>query len=121
MKKNLLLIAVICFVLPVLGQNNFNEIKGKWSYSVDAGGTYMTGVFHFFENNGTLTGEIQSAEGYVIPFSKVEQKEENVFYLEAKTEYDLYKITVKINDDKFSGTGTSYQGEAPITGERKKE
>jgi hypothetical protein len=38
--------------------------------------------------------------------------------MEIKTESDLIKVTVKVDGKKFKGTGSSYQGEAPITGEK---
>lgn len=76
----------------------------------------MTGVFKFVEKEGKLTGEVLTNEGYTIPFTKIEIKEENQLYLELKTDSDLIKVTVKVEGKTFKGTGTSYQGEAPITG-----
>ncbi len=120
MKKILILVFFLSFTLAGLAQNKPGQIIGNWKYSVDAGGMYLTGVFHFFEKEGKLTGEILSDDGYTIPMTKIEQKEPNKFYLEAATDYDTYKITLNFEGDKFSGTGTSYDGDAPITGERKK-
>jgi hypothetical protein len=119
MKKILFLVMFAAFAFSGFTQNDSEPIQGKWSYSVDAGGTILTGVFHFFEKEGQLTGEILSDDGYTIPFSKLEQKEPNKYYMEAKTDTDLIQITLNFNNDKYSGMASSYQGEAPISGERK--
>ena len=44
--------------------------------------------------------------------------DENKLNLEAKTDYEVYKISVIITGDKFSGTVSSSQVEAPISGEK---
>ena len=76
----------------------------------------MTGVFKFVENEGKLTGDVITSDGYTIPITKIEIKEENNLYLEIQTDNDLIKVSVKIDGNNFKGTGTSYQGEAPISG-----
>ena len=119
MKKIFALLFLVSFALTGFSQENTKKILGKWTYTVDADGTIMTGDLHFFEKDGQMTGEILSNEGYIIPFTKLEQKEANQYYMEAKTESDLIKITLNFEGDKYTGMGASYQGEAPITGERK--
>ncbi|QGY42973.1 hypothetical protein GM418_04660 [Maribellus comscasis] len=117
MKKIFISLFFVVITFCGFSQNTSKQILGKWSYSVDAGGTILTGVFHFYEKDGQLAGEILSDDGYKIPFTKLEQKEANQFYFEAKTDYDLYKITLNFEREKFSGS--SYEGDAPITGKRK--
>ena len=76
----------------------------------------MTGVFKFVETDGKLSGDVITNDGYTIPITKIEIKEDNNLYLEIQTDSDVIKVSVKIDGNNFKGTGTSYQGEAPITG-----
>lgn len=115
----------LLFVLFILGisLSGFAELKpkqmvGKWKYEVDTGGQYMTGSFKFVEKDGKLTGQILSDDGYTLTFSKIELKADNKVHLEAKTEYDLVKIDVKFDGDKFTGMAANSEGEAPITGKK---
>lgn len=119
MKKIFALIFIASIALTGFSQENSSQILGKWTYTVNADGTILSGDFHFFEKDGQLAGEILSNDGYTIPFTKIEQKEENKLYLEVRTESDLIKITLNFDGDEYKGTGSSYQGEAPITGKRK--
>ncbi len=121
MKKLILALFIIGISLSGYAGIKPKDVVGKWKYQVDTGGEYMTGLMKFTEKDGQLVGEVVSDDGYTFPFTKVEIKEENNLYLEAKTDYNHYKIDVKVDGNKFSGTGSSYEGEAPIKGEKVKE
>lgn len=116
MKKLFILLFVLGISSPIFAKLDSKQLTGIWKYSVVTDQGDMTGVFKFVENEGKLTGEVLTNEGYTIPFTKIEIKEENQLYLELKTESDLIKVTVKVEGKTFKGTGTSFQGEAPITG-----
>jgi hypothetical protein len=116
MKKLFILTFVMMLASPIFAQLDAKQVVGNWKYSVVTDQGEMTGVFKFIEKEGKLTGEVLTNEGYSIPFTKIEIKEGNQLYLELKTESDLIKVTVKVDGKNFKGTGTSYQGEAPITG-----
>ncbi|MEN8118280.1 MAG: hypothetical protein ABFS16_14940 [Bacteroidota bacterium] len=118
MKKLFFILVILGITLSGYADLKPKQIVGKWKYEVDAGGELLTGIFKFAEKEGKLVGEIISDDGYNIPFSKIECKEDNKLYMEAKTDYDLIKIDVKVDGDKFSGMGTNYEGEAPITGKK---
>ena len=118
MKKLLILFIAIVLSYPLFAQPDFKPVLGKWKYIVDTGGQgEMTGVFRISEVDGKLTGDA-TVENYTIPFTKIEFKEGNKLVIEMKTESDHYKVDVKVEGNKFSGMGSSYQGEAPIMGEK---
>ncbi len=118
MKKTAFLLFVLIFTFPALAQLKSDAVTGKWKYNVVTDQGDMTGIFRFAENEGKLSGEVITNEGYSIPFTKIELKENNILYLELKTESDLIKVTVKVEGKSFKGTGISYQGEAPVSGEK---
>ena len=118
MKKLIILLFVLGFSTSIFAQLKTKDVLGSWKYNVVTDQGDMTGTFKFVETDGKLSGNVITAEGYTIPFTKIELKPENVLYLELKTDSDLIKVTVTVDGKKFKGTGTSYQGEAPITGEK---
>ncbi|MGE0020212.1 MAG: hypothetical protein AB7S72_11140 [Draconibacterium sp.] len=120
MKKLFSFLFVLFIAIQLFAQPDTKEILGKWKYTVDTGGNLMTGVVRIAEVDGKLTGDA-TVEGYTIPFTKIEYKEDKKLVIEMKTEADEYKIDVKVDGNKFSGMGSSYQGEAPITGEKMPE
>jgi hypothetical protein len=116
MKKLFILMFVLGIASPIFAQLDSKQLVGNWKYSVVTDQGEMTGVFKFSENDGKLKGEIITTEGYNIPMSKIEIKAENNLYLEIQTDSDVIKVNVKVDGRNFKGTGSSYQGEAPITG-----
>lgn len=111
----LFLLGISTFVFAELKPK---DVVGKWKYNVDTGGEQLTGVFNFMEKDGNLAGEVISANGDKIPFTKIEIKNGNELYLELKTDYDLIKITFKVDGKKYSGMASNSEGEAPISGEK---
>ncbi len=118
MKKLLILIFAFVLSYPLFAQPDFKPVVGKWKYFVDTGGQGdMTGILRIAVVDGKLTGDA-TVENYTIPFTKIELKEGNKLLIEMKTDNDHYKVDVKVEGNKFSGMGSSYQGEAPISGEK---
>ncbi len=118
MKKLFILLFVLGFTSPIFAQLKSSEVAGSWKYNVVTDQGEMTGTFKFTENDGKLSGNVITNDGYTIPFTKIELKPENVLYLELKTDSDLIKVKVTVDGKKFMGTGSSSQGDAPITGEK---
>lgn len=118
MKKLFTLLFVIIIAVPSFAQLKSAQVVGNWKYKVVTDDAELTGVLKFTEKGGKLTGEVVTNESHIIPFTKIELKEANNLYLELKTETDLITLTVKVDGNTFSGTGTSSQGEAPITGKK---
>ena len=118
MKKLFILVFVLIVAIPTFAQLKSDQLVGDWKYKVVTDDAELTGVFKFTEKGGKLSGEVVTSESYIIPFTKIEIKEDNNLYLELKTESDLIKVSLKVDGNTFSGTGNSSQGEAPITGEK---
>ena len=118
MKKILAILFILGISTQVFAKLKPNQVVGKWNYTVVMDEGEMKGVFSFSEKEGKLAGEIITEEGYTFAFSKVEIKEDNTLYFEFTPEYDLIAITLKVDGEKFKGTGSSNGGEAPITGEK---
>lgn len=118
MKKLLSVLFILAISTQVFAKLKPNQVVGKWKYTVEMDQGELKGVFNFTEKEGKLTGEIVTEDGYNFPFSKVEIKEENTLYIEFTPEYDPIKITLKVEDNKFKGLGSSNNGEAPIVGEK---
>lgn len=118
MKKLFILLLVLGISTHIIAEIKSNQIIGKWKYTVIIDQGNLTGIFKFEENEGKLTGEIHTNEGRTIPFTKIKVKEENTLYLELHTDSDTIKVTLKVEGDKFNGTASSNQGEAPITGDK---
>jgi hypothetical protein len=118
MKKLFFLLFVLGFNSPIFAQLKTNEVVGSWKYKVIVDQGDMTGVFKLSETDGKISGNVVTNEGNSIPFTKVELQPENVLYMELKTDSDLIKVKVTVDGKKFKGTASSYQGEAPITGEK---
>jgi len=118
MKKLIVFLFVLGLSTSLFAKVTVKQVVGKWKYTVETPDGNMTGVFKFVETEGKLTGEVITDDGYMLPFSKIEIQEDDKLYLEVKTENDLIKVTVKIDGENFSGTGSSYNGDAPIKGKK---
>jgi hypothetical protein len=116
MKKLFILLFVLGIASPIFAQLDSKQLVGNWKYSVVTDQGEMTGVFKFIEKEEKLTGDVVTSDGYTIPITKIEIKAENNLYLEIQTDSDVIKVKVKVDGKNFKGTGSSYQGEAPITG-----
>lgn len=119
MKKVFAILILATLSFAVQAKLQPKDIVGKWKYTVDAGEEQFTGFFKFEMKEDKITGAIHSDQGTVIPFTKVELGKDDMLKLECKIDYDLIKIDLKVNGKKFSGTGSSYNGEAPVYGEKK--
>lgn len=118
MKKLLIVLFILGISTQIFAELKPKQVVGKWKYTVQMDQGEIKGVFNFTEKEGKLAGEITTDDGYSFTFSKVELKEENTLYFEFTPEYDQIKITLKIEGNKFKGTGSSVNGDAPITGEK---
>lgn len=118
MKKLLILFLVFSISVPLYAALKEKHLIGKWKYKVEIDQGNMAGVFHFEKKDGKLAGTVITNDGYSMPITKIEIKENDHLYLEINTDQQSYKINVKVDGKNFKGTGSSYDGEAPITGEK---
>lgn len=121
MKRVLLLLFILGFSTQIFAQLSTKQVVGKWKYTVVTDQGNMGGTLNFIEKEGNLTGDVWSDDGGTFPFTKVELKEDNVMYFELKPDNDVIKVTLKIDGEKFTGTGTSYElAEFSVNGEKLK-
>ena len=121
MKKLLIVLLVMGISTQVFGKLKEKHVLGKWKYTVETDQGQMTGTFNIIKEDGKLAGDVLTDDGYTLPFTKVEIKEEKTLYLEVTTENDVITISVEVEGNGFKGTASSYMGDAPITGEKQKE
>lgn len=120
MKKLFILTLALIFALPVFAKLENKQVVGIWKYKVDAGDQILNGTLTFAEKENALTVAVVTGEGDVFPVTRVESKPENILYFEIKLDNDLIKVTLKVDGDKFKGSGSNYQGEFAVTGEKQK-
>jgi hypothetical protein len=118
MKKLFVLLFVLGISTQLFAKIDTKQVVGKWKYAVETDQGNMSGVLKFVEKEGKLTGEVISDDGGMFSMTKVELKGEDTLYFEIKPEYDVIKVTLKIEGKKFKGNGAYYDGEFPISGEK---
>jgi hypothetical protein len=102
---------ILCISVQVSENITSKQVVGKWNCTVVTETGHMNGVLKFVEKEGKLIGEVIPDEGDVFPMTKVEIKEGDVLYFELVFEYELLKITLKVDGEKFKGSGYSYDVE----------
>jgi hypothetical protein len=118
MKKLVLFLFVLGISTQLFAEVKTKDVTGKWKYTVVTDQGEMTGNLVFKESEGKLTGEVITNESGTFPMTKVELKEGDILYFELKPEYDVIKVTVKVEGKKFKGSGSTYEGEFALTGEK---
>ncbi len=118
MKKLLILFLALSISAPLFAALKEKHLVGKWKYKVETDQGNMTGVFKFEKKEGKIVGTVLSDDGYTMPINKIEIKDDNMLHLEINTDQNNYKINVKVDGKNFKGTGSSNEGDAPITGEK---
>lgn len=119
MKKLLFALLLVAVASQAIGQITVKQVLGDWKYSVNIDQGTLTGVIKVIEKEGKLAGTIIDDGGNSFPAAKMEIREGNILYFELTPDYDLLKVTLKIDGKKFTGTVGTPQGEVPITGEKK--
>jgi hypothetical protein len=118
MKKFIVLLFVLALSTQLFANISAKQVVGKWKYTIVTDNGDYTGTLKFVEKEGKLTGEVYSDDGGMFKMTKVEIKEGNVLYFELVPEYDPIKVTVKIEGKKFKGSGSTYEGDFPLVGEK---
>ena len=118
MKKLFVLLFVLAISSQIFANISAKQVVGKWKYAIETDQGDITGVLKFVEKEGKLTGEVYSDDGGMFDMTKVEIKEGNVLYFELVPEYDVIKVTLKIEGKKFKGSGSTSGGEFPLIGEK---
>ena len=119
MKKLLFALFIVAISSQAYGQLTVKQVLGDWKYLVSTDQGDLTGVMKITEKEGKLAGSISSDDGNTFPVTKLEIKEEKILYFEIVPDYEVIKVSLKIDGKKFAGTVGTSEGEIPITGEKK--
>ena len=106
-------ISVSLFALP-----KEKDVLGTWKYKVETDQGDLTGTITIDKKEGKLVAEVNTDEGEVLPFSKVELKEKDVLYMELNTGYELLEISLEVKGKSMEGTVESANGSMPISMEK---
>ena len=118
MKKLIVALLVLGMAIPSFAGIKEKNVIGSWSYSVDTDQQTLTGKLNFEKKDGKLAGEINTSEGDAFALSNIEIRDNNVLYFEIQPEYEVFKITLTIDGKKYTGSVSTPNGDAEITGEK---
>ncbi len=111
MKKNLLIITTILFVM--ISKNLFSLEKGKWTFVKDEDWCYVGST----PLKSDLPEAKKRGDNYILVY-KIKGSEENIVQVEAGYKYNLEKdIVVKIDNEDFSFYSTEDSSETAWTDE----
>jgi len=119
MKKLLFALFILAISSQVFAKITVKQVLGDWTYIVNTDQGTLTGIIKITEKEGKLAANILSDDGNTFPATKMEIKEGDILYFELVPDYDVIKVSVKIDGKKFTGTVGTDQGEIPISGEKK--
>lgn len=118
MKKLMLVMLVLGTSLTSFAGPKEKDVLGTWKYKVETDQGELTGTVTIEKKEGKLVAEVHTDEGEVLPFSKVELKEENLLYMELDTGYDLLELSLNVKGKSMEGTVGSPGGSFPISMEK---
>ena len=109
---------VLGIALPSFAGIKIKDLLGTWKYEAVVEMQTLAGKFSFEKKDGELIGEVNTGEGETFLMNTIEIREDNVLYFELGDNGEVYKVTVTLMKDKFAGTLSNGQEEAPISGEK---
>lgn len=118
MKKIMLVLFVLGLSLQSFAGPKEKDVLGNWKYKVETDQGDLTGTLKFEKKDGALVGEVNTDDGEVFNFSKVELQEDNVLYCELDTGYEILEISVTVNGKEMKGTVGNSGGSFPMTCEK---
>jgi len=118
--KNLLIgLFILLVAVPVFAKIKAKHVAGTWTYTVQTPEGDLNGRLQFTkEKKGKLSGKVLANDGNTFPMSKVEIKEGDVVYFEIQPDYEVMKVSMTIEGDKYKGMVAISQGELPVSGEK---
>jgi len=118
MKQFIFAVFMLGLALQAPAQLKEKHVIGTWSYLVTTDQGALTGKLIFEKKDDQLAGEVQADDGNLYSLTKVEIRDNNVLYFELQPDYDLLKVTLTMDKEKYTGTVGNIEGELPITGEK---
>lgn len=120
MKRAIFIVAVLFFSIPIFSQVTADDLVGEWTYAVSTDQGDLTGKLYFTKSNNQLEGTVFADDGTRMKMKKLEIKEDSKIYFEVTPEYEVFKVTLKVDGKKLSGFGGLSGQDFSITGARKK-
>lgn len=114
----MLILLVLGLTLPSFAKIKEKDVIGTWKYKVETDQGDLTGTVVIEKKEGKLVAEVNTDEGEVLPFSKVEIKEDDVLYMELDTGYELLELTLTVKGKAMEGTVGNEQGSFPMSCEK---
>jgi len=118
MKKIMLVLLVLGVSLSTYAEPKEKDVLGTWKYKVQTDQGDLTGTITIEKKEGKLTARVNTDEGEVLDFSKVELQDKDVLYMELDTGYEILEISLTVKKKAMEGTVGSEQGSFPITCEK---
>jgi len=118
MKKIILVLFVLGISLQSFAGPKEKDVLGTWSYKVETDEGDLTGTLKFEKKDGALVGVVNTDDGEVFHFRKVELKEDNVLYCELDTGYEIFEISLTVKGKEMKGTVDTSGETFPLTCEK---
>ncbi|MGQ7870273.1 hypothetical protein [Sunxiuqinia sp. sy24] len=117
MKKLLVFIFMIA-IIPMsgksLGTTSAKEVIGEWAFQVpSAPYGYEKGTIIISEKEDKLAGEVKFADGYKIQLKDLTFTD-GVFKCGLYVDYEYINLSVKVKDQKMTGTVKSSEGDMDL-------
>jgi hypothetical protein len=118
MKKHLFVMLILAISLVSFAGIKETDVLGTWKYKVETDQGDLTGVIIIEAKEDKLVAEVHTDEGEVLPFSKVEIRENDILYMEVDTGYEILELTLTVKGSSMEGTVGNAQGSFPISCEK---
>jgi hypothetical protein len=119
MKNAILIIAMFFFTSQIFAQLSADKLTGEWTYAVSTDEGDVTGKIKFTNTDNKLAGTVIADDGTRMTVNKLEIKDGNKIYFEVTPEYDVFKVTLKVDGKKLNGYGGPTGQDFSITGVKK--
>jgi hypothetical protein len=118
MKKLLLIVFALIITLPSFAALKEKDLIGTWKYKVETDQGDLTGTITFEIKEGTLTGVVNTDDGAIFVFSKLEFREKDMVYMELDDGSELLKISATVKGKTLNGTVSNSQGDLMLHAEK---
>lgn len=118
MKKLMFVMLVLGISMSSIAGPKEKDVLGTWKYKVETDQGDLTGTITIEKKEGKLVAEVQTDQGEVLTFSKVEIKEDDVLYMELDTGYELLELSLTVKGKSMEGTVGSTEGSFPMSMEK---
>ena len=110
---------VLGLAMPSSAGVKIKDVVGTWNYEVlTSEGQILTGKIVFEKGNPGVAGKAFTHEGEVYDLNDIQIKEDNILTFSLKVNDLKHKVVVTVEKDKFLGTVSNDEREAPISGEK---